>query len=148
MATNLKSRKPINLLIPEDFAAFPVWEYTIDEERIEGRDETWVRPVGRTVVPHRRYAHVAADFAAACGKEYNGYATVSTLDGPPEVCQGVIFHGRAVLFVSNPEAFGFRQSRGELLAALALAESELFPLSFRLRVPVEGQACHVTGVLP
>jgi hypothetical protein len=148
MTVNLKSRKPVNLLTPEDFTAFPIWEYTINEEKVEGRDETWVRPIGETVVPQQSYTHVAADFTAACGRAYNGYVTVSTLEDIPEVCQGVVFHGGQALFVSNPEALGFRQSRDELLATLALAESELFPLSFRLRVPVERQADQVVGVLP
>ena len=143
----LKSRKPVGRLTAKDFAAFPIWEYTIDEEGVEGRDETWVRPVATTVIPSQTYTHVAADFTAACGQAYNGYVTVSNLDGAAEVCQGVIFHGGLALFVSNPEAFGFRQSREELLAALALAESELFPLAFRLRALVEGQTEPVVGVL-
>lgn len=144
---NLESRKPVDLLTPEDFAVFPVWEYAIDEEGVEGSDETWVRPLGTTIVPLRGYTHVAADFTAICGRAYTGYVTLSTLDGVPGVCQGVIFHGGAPLFVSNPEAFGFRKSRDVLLAALTLAESELFPLSFRLRVPLEGQADQLCGVL-
>ncbi len=37
--------KPVDHLTPEDFQAFPVWEYDLDSEGIEGRDETWVRPV-------------------------------------------------------------------------------------------------------
>jgi hypothetical protein len=139
-------RKSVDLLTPEDFAVFPIWEY--DDEWIEGRDETWVRPIATAVVPQRSYTHVAADFTAACGRICNGYVTVSTLGRSPEVCQGVIFHGGAALFVSNPEAFGFRQSRNELLSTLTLSESELFPLSFRLRVPVEDYVGQVAGLLP
>jgi hypothetical protein len=37
--------KPVNQLTPEDLKMFPVWEYDLDGEALEGRDETWVRPV-------------------------------------------------------------------------------------------------------
>jgi hypothetical protein len=59
----------------------------------------------------------------------------------------VILHGREYLFVSNPEAFGFAESRSRLLAALSMTETEVFPLSFRLRVPVAG-AKYEGGALP
>src|SRR5271157_1145792 len=38
---------PVEQLTPEDLKAFPVWEYDLDGETIEGQDETWVRPVER-----------------------------------------------------------------------------------------------------
>lgn len=148
VAVSLQTRKPVDQLTFDDFAAFPVWAYADDEEGVEGHDETWVRPVDTVVVPKRSYAHVAGDFTAACGKQFAGFVTVSTLDGRPEVCQGVILHHGAYLFVSNLEAFGFDESRERLLGALHLRAPELFPLSFRLRVPVAGCAKYSGGVLP
>jgi hypothetical protein len=147
-AVNLKTRKPVDQLTLNDFAAFSVWEYATDEEGAEGRDETWVRPVDTSVVPKRSYTHVAADFTTASGKRFAGFVTVSTLEGAPDVCQGVILCDREYLFVANPEAFGFGESRGQLLAALSLTEPEVFPLSFRLRVPVAGRAKYQGGALP
>ena len=147
-AINLQTRKSVDRLTLDDFASFPVWEYADDEEGVGGRDETLVRPVDTAVVPKHSYTHVAAEFTAACGKQFTGFVTVSTLDGPPDVCQGVILHDREYLFVSNPEAFGFGESRERLLAILRLRELEVFPLSFRLRVPVAGRAKHKGGVLP
>jgi hypothetical protein len=41
----LKTRKPVDELLAEDFDAFPIWEFATDEEDVPGRDETWVRPV-------------------------------------------------------------------------------------------------------
>jgi hypothetical protein len=64
------------------------------------------------------------------------------------VCQGVVVHNRKYLFVSNPEAYGFDESRKQLLTAVQLTEADMFPLSFRLRVPVAGHAKHTGGVLP
>lgn len=147
-AISLETRKPVDKLTLSDFKAFPVWEYAIDEEAREGRDETWVRPVNTSVVPRRSYTHVAADFSAPCGKQFLGYVTVSTLDGPPDVCQGVIHCNRNYLFIPNPEQFRFEDSRKELLDTLGLKESELFPLSFRLCLPVAGWPKYLGGQLP
>ena len=144
----LETRKPVDQLTLADFGAFPVWEYADDEEEIEGRDETWVRPLDTSAVPRESYTHVAAEFTAACGKQFAGFVTVSTLDGLPDVCQGVIFNDLESLFVSNPEAWGFEESRRHLLTAVQLSEAEMFPLSFRLRVPVAGHGQYTGGVLP
>lgn len=144
---NLQTRKPVTELNVDDFATFPVWEYADDEEGAEDRDETWVRPVDTTIVPKRSYTHVAADFATACGKQLAGFVTVSTLDGSPEACQGVVFHDGVFLFVSNPGAFGFNESRKHLLSALGLSEPEVFPLSFRLKVAMADQPNYSGGVL-
>jgi hypothetical protein len=144
----LRTRKPVDQLTRRDFATFPVWEYASDEEGIAGRDETWVRPVDTTVVPNRRYTLVGADFTAACGKEYAGSVTVSTLDGDPEISQGAILYKGKSLFISSPENFFFRESLKQLLAALGLKKAEIFPLSFRLRVPVAGYPKYAGGVLP
>src|ERR1700733_14782870 len=138
MGSARNTRKPVNLLTAEDFAAFPIWEYASDEEGVPGQDETWVRPVDSHAVPKYAYLHVAAQFTAANGRQLSGCVTVSTLNGPPEACQGAVFHGGVGLFVSNPKAICFRQSRDELLTALGLAETDLFPLSFRLQVPIDG----------
>lgn len=46
LPTTLKTRKPVDQLLPEDLDAFPVWEFATDEEGVPERDETWVRPVG------------------------------------------------------------------------------------------------------
>jgi hypothetical protein len=148
MPRDLSTRKPVNRLTRADFTAFPIWEYAEDEEGVERQDETYVRPVDSPVVPRAGYTHVAAEFTAPNGRKYSGFVTVSTLDIAPDVCQGVIFHGRASLFVSNPEAFGFQESRKQLLAALKVREDEVFPLSFRLNAPIAGHTSPFAGVLP
>lgn len=144
----LETRKPVHQLTLADLTTFPVWEYALDEEGVEGRDETWVRPVDTPVVPKDGYTLVSADFTASCGRTFAGFVTLSTLDGPPDVCQGVVFHDRQYLCVSNPEACDFEQSRKDLLTTVRLTEGEMFPLSFRLRVPVADRANYTGGVLP
>jgi hypothetical protein len=45
MEQNEEMAKRVQDLTPEDLNMFPVWEYDLDEEASEGRDETWVRRV-------------------------------------------------------------------------------------------------------
>lgn len=45
MPTTAETRKPIDGLTLADLEAFPIWEFAIDEEGVEGQDETWVRPL-------------------------------------------------------------------------------------------------------
>lgn len=142
------TRKPVNLLTRDDFSAFPIWEYADEEETTEDRDETWVRPVPGQYVPARNYTLVAADFEASSGLRFQGYVFVSTLEDTPDACQGVIWSGPVEFFVSNPEAVGYERSRSELLAGLGSAEHELFPLSYRLRIPIEGMEGLWSGTLP
>jgi len=145
---SLKTRKPVQKLSPKDFDAFPIWQYADDEEGHEDRDETWVRPVDSPTVPRRVYCHVAADFITPIDTKFFGFVTVSTLDGTPDVCQGTILRNRKSLFISNPEAFCFDDSRRDLLTSLGLTEDQVFPLSFILRVPVAGHAKYKGGTLP
>jgi hypothetical protein len=125
-----------------------VWEFASDEEGVEGQDETWVRPVDTGVVPKRSYMHVAAEFVTINKEKFTGFVTVSTLDGTPDVCQGVILHERDYLFVSNSEASRFDDSRQDLLKTLRLSERQVFPLSFKLKVPVAGHKKYTGGILP
>jgi hypothetical protein len=147
-SVDVHTRKPVDDLTLDDLAAYPVWEYATDEEGGEERDESWVRPSMTLVVPQRSYTHVASTFTTPSGKHYAGFVTVSTLHHLPDVCQGVIIHDREQLFVANPEAFGFRESRRYLLVTLGLTEAEVFPLSFRLRIPVAGHSLYTGGALP
>ncbi len=54
MGVTLETRKHIDKLTISDFSTFPGWEFDIDEEGTEGRDETWVRPLDTQVVPAGR----------------------------------------------------------------------------------------------
>ncbi|MBN1909484.1 MAG: hypothetical protein JW818_07090 [Pirellulales bacterium] len=145
---NLQTRKPVDKLDLSDFTAYPVWEYADDEEAAEGQDETWVRPVDTSVVPNGGYCLVAVEFTAANGGKFDGFVTISTLDKSPDVCQGSIIDGAEHLFVSNSEACGRDESRTKLLKKLKLKEADLFPLAFRLGVPVARHKKYTGGTLP
>jgi hypothetical protein len=45
MAATLATRKPIDQITVADLVDFPIWEFCLDEEGVEGMDETWVLPL-------------------------------------------------------------------------------------------------------
>lgn len=146
--TTLETRKPIDRLTRGDLSTFPVWEFALDEEGIEGRDETWVRPLDTQVVPRGQYSlQVATDFTVACGRTYGGFIDVTTAEEPIEICGGVILDGSDYLVIPSPEMFDYTKARAEFLSRLGLSESEMFPISYTLRVPVEGEQARRAGSL-
>ena len=79
MGVSLRTRKPVNQLTLDDFAAFPIWEYADDAEGVEGSGrDVGAGPVGTSVVPKRAYTHVAAGIhrslrQAVCGIHHHLY---------------------------------------------------------------------------
>ena len=147
MALTPLTPKPVGSLTLADLAAFPIWEYADDEEGLEGRDETWVRPVDARAVPRRSYVLVAAGFRAACGREFEGTISVSRLEEPSEIFNGVIHGGEDYYLVPNAELAFFDQALTDLLTGLGLSESELFPIAYTLRVPFDGEWECRSGIL-
>jgi hypothetical protein len=141
-----RTSKPIESLTLADLAAFPIWEYD-DEGVIEGRNETWVRPIDSRTVPGRSYTIVAADFRAACGRESQGFLHVSRLEDPAEFFNGVIHEGNGSYLIPNPDLIFFDRAMAKLLKGLGLSEPKLFPITFSLRVPFDGERECRGGIL-
>jgi hypothetical protein len=73
MAATIATRKPIDQITVADLVDFPIWEFCLDEEGVEGMDETWVRPLAAAAVPNGAYSlSVAAEFETASGLRVNG----------------------------------------------------------------------------
>src|SRR2546428_2457275 len=142
------TRKPVDRLTPNDFSAFPIWEYALDEEGIEGRDETWVRPLTARVVPRGQYSlQVAADFKAASGRSYSGFLNVTTAEESVEIGGGVILYGSNYLPIPIRKMFSFEKLKEVLLSRLGLSEAEVLPITYTLRVPIEGEQALRSGKL-
>lgn len=140
MAASLSTRKSITDLTPADLEAFPVWEFAMDEEDVEGQDETWVRPVDSSVAPLDRVAmQVATEFRAAGGTRYPGFSMVTTRPGDMEVEPVVLLVGGGYLHADDPD---------ELLEATGLTAAELLPMTYELRVLIEGEQELRGGALP
>lgn len=129
MKPSLKTRKPIDELRIADVDAFPVWEFATDEEGNEDQDETWVRPMRVKQIPSDAYSLlVSANFTAPNGAKYKGIVGVSTAAG---------FEAR---YGRRFKAGARRRERARRKA------KDLFPLSYRLAVRVEGEAALREGV--
>src|SRR5688572_20988439 len=101
----LASRKPINRITTQDLDAYPIWEFATDEEDIEGRDETWIRPVPANSVPRNAHSlSVAADFVTSSGKVLPGIIGVTTVDGL-EFGHGALLVEGDYLFVPTSQFF-------------------------------------------
>lgn len=149
MTITLKTRKPIHRLNLGDLDAFPVWEYAADEDTAAGQDGTWVRPLKNPSIPKGKYSlTVAADFKTANGRSYRGFVGVTTADKGFEIGPGVILDGRyPYLFIPSPESVTAK-AKGELAAGLGLHEAEVFPMDYKLRVPMQREKVRRSGQLP
>lgn len=70
-------RKQVYELTPEDLDRFPIWEFRLDAEGEEGRDEATVRPYASVgpLDPTERMFIVRALFTLIDGTKLNGYCT-------------------------------------------------------------------------
>ncbi len=156
MTATLNTRKPVVKLKVSDFRSFPIWEFAIDEEGENGQDETWVRPVQRSLIPLGAYSLlVAADFTMSSGRRLTGCMSVSTADRKVEISPGAVL-GR-VGYKTLPtvsRALAVRRQydwsisgRDALIRALGLRENEIFPLRYMLRIVIRGEKNLRTSVL-
>jgi hypothetical protein len=155
MPTTLKSRKPVNELTVADLAAFPIWEFATDEEDIEGRDETWVRPVKTNEVPRDAYSQlVATDFTTVSGVMWQGFMTVTTTDAIEVTPGSLVGEGCYLVLPSMADERARREgldwpieARQDLLRVLGRPARAVFPISYTLRVRIRGEKQLRSGVV-
>lgn len=153
MAT-AETRKPVNELAVEDLRSFPIWEYCLLEEGVEGMDETWVRPLVASVVPADAYSlQVATSFKLSDGSFFDGFVDLTTAsieelgdqDGR-EFMAAMFVEGTRAL-VMPKTVFGFLESRRELALVLGRDLELIFPIAYELKVRVDGERILRKGVL-
>ena len=150
MAATLATRKPIDQITVADLVDFPIWEFCLDEEGVEGMDETWVRPLAAAVVPNGAYSlSVAAEFETASGLRVNGLIGVTTAEGEVEIAYPVLLFDGKYLFVPSQHDMQIGPDDEKLRRAVvdALGPSPVFPLRYRLSVSIEGEASHREGTV-
>jgi hypothetical protein len=153
MAATIATRKPIDQITVADLVDFPIWEFCLDEEGVEGMDETWVRPLAAAAVPNGAYSlSVAAEFETASGLRVNGLIGVTTAEGEVEIAYPVLLFDGKYLFVPGKhdmriDALREHDERLRWAIADALGTSPVFPLRYRLSVPIEGEASHREGIV-
>jgi hypothetical protein len=135
------SAKPIDELSADDLHAHPIWEYAMDEE--EEHDETYVRPVTASSVPRELHVvyHAACEVVAATGKSYTAFMSI---------CNGAL-HTEAPVVVGNageywPLDLPHDYQPAKFKQLFGVTRSALFPMRWRLRVPVAGESEPRSGV--
>jgi hypothetical protein len=137
----MPSAKPIDELSAEDLHTHPIWEYAMDEE--EEHDETYVHPVAAPSVPRELHVvyHAACELITASGKSYAGFMSI---------CNGAL-HGEAPVVVGNAGEYwpldlphDYQPTKFKQL--FGVTHSALFPVRWRLRVPIAGELEPPTGV--
>ena len=96
-------RKPVDKITVDDFRSFPVWEYSNDEEGIDGRDETWMKPVLRWPVRSLSNRIAATEVRLAGGRQCMAALSNVHLDDPSDrehflVVDGIVTLRRVHLF--------------------------------------------------
>jgi len=148
------TRKPVDDLTVEDFLAYPIWEFALDEEGIEGRDETWVRPVDSKQVPKGEYSQlVGSEFVTAGGENLHGFMVVSTCDGVEVQAGSLVGDGYYLPLPQMSEENARKdapwevRARHELEKALGGRGLRVFPLSYTLRAAIQGETVARSGVV-
>ena len=150
MAATIATRKPIDQITVADLVDFPIWEFCLDEEGVEGMDETWVRPLAAAEVPDGAYSlSVATTFETASGLRVNGLIGVTAVEGEVEIAYPVLLFDGKYLFVPSQHNTQISAADEKLRAAIAdaLGTSPVFPLRYRLSVLIEGEASHREGTV-
>src|SRR5581483_347371 len=153
MAATIATRKPIDQITVADLVDFPIWEFCLDEEGVDGMDETWVRPLAAAAVPNGAYSlSVAAEFETASGLRVNGLIGVTTTECEVEIAYPVLLFDGKYLFVPSKREMRIDalQEHDEKLrqdVVDALGPSPVFPLRYRLSVCIEGEASDREGTV-
>lgn len=145
----IRVRKQVYELTLDDLSTFPVWEFRLDQEGEEGRDESTVRPYTPSgpLDPTDRMFVVRAVFTLADGTRMRGYFTPPGRgDASIGTLQPIIVTGRGqVRFWCGTAAPGAKRlARSyELLAKDA---KHVFPVQFESDVELAGGP--VSGSVP
>lgn len=122
-------------LTPSDLAAYPVWEFALDEEGEEGQDEATVRPLpDQDVVFNGDVAR--ATFVAADGTQFTGYVTPDPGRDPGWLQPTIVTEHGQVNFWFGWQENGVTDGMiGPLYERLSKSPEELFPLTYRVDLP-------------
>jgi len=142
-------RKQVSDLTPADLKEFPVWEFALDEEGVEGQDEATVRPMPAAYAldPGAGTLVVRATFRLADGTKMEGYLT-PPLDAEPglgsiqPVIVGAFGQVGFWMGVIRPPP----SDLAKFYLRLGKSASQVFPLQFESNVELKGG--RVSGTIP
>ena len=141
MTIDLDSRRSIRKIACEDFAAYPVWEWALNEEHTEGQGVSFVRPTALASLPLGLDCH------------YIVSATATLSDGSTlPACVEVSVRAKKVrvepmfIFLQDRHLdFGGAETRTVLSHYAKRADAR--PVSWELAVPFDGESAALKGAV-
>jgi len=132
-------RKQVYNLTIADMADFPVWEFALDEEEVEGQDEATVRPYVFTppLDPRDGMFAVRAEFFLADGTSATGYLTPQPAVDLSSIQPIVIAGDKQIGFWSGMRV-PTREEISSHYEALGKSSKQVFPIRFRSVVELVG----------
>ncbi len=87
MNIDLSTRRSIRKVSYADFAAYPVWEWALDEDEQMGAGESFIRPTTLDTIPPTRALHyiVSASTTLSDGTVLPSCLEVTTRNGKPHI---------------------------------------------------------------
>lgn len=142
-------RKQVYELTPEDLSQFPIWEFRLDGEGEEGRDESTVRPytAAGPLDPENRMFVVRTVFTFTDGSRRYGYCTPPLRgDASIGILQPIIVteRGQVRFWCGTTAPDSKRLARSYQL--LGREAQRVFPLQFETEVALVGGP--VSGSVP
>ncbi len=143
--------KPVQSVTPEDFAMFPVWEYDLDAEATEGRDETWVRPVEQypvtdldnRVIRASVFLHNGAQMVACLGN-----VALDNAESTREfLTLSLWFRGEWVDLARYFDVDHAQRGPEALSRRLGLPVTEVFPISYDISEHAKGLDSVLQGIV-
>jgi hypothetical protein len=134
-------RRQVYELSLQDLADYPVWEFCSDEESVEGQDEATVKPANVTHATDEAGAYVfAVDVVYADGERAIGYRYSGSVKefGTIQPCV-VTASGQVSFWYGMLRFVDIEAVKTDAYARLRKTSTDLFPIEFLTRVPVEGQ---------
>jgi len=126
--------KPVESLTPKDLEEFPVWEYDLDNEADDGRDETWVRPVTKYPVKDLGNRIISATVTLRNGIRMLGCFSniaLGSLDSTREFLTVSLWHqGQWIDLARYFDADYERRGPQALSQQLGLTVDEVFPIFY------------------
>ncbi len=141
----VKTRKPVNHLRPADFSLFPIWEYALDEEGVDGQDETWVRPLDAKTIRMGLWSLSAvAKFELPIGIKIPGFMGVTTAK-VVDIEGAVLLPRRKYVCIHTNK--NNSKSRRAAADALGLHVKAVFPMIFTLGILIGRESTPRQGII-
>jgi hypothetical protein len=144
----MRIRKQVYDLTLQDFEKWPVWEFALDEEGIEGQDEATVRPyTGGILDAGRGMLVVKATFTFSNGSTASGYLTPPPKgDASLGTIQPVVVTAAGQVPFWCGAVPPSEAQITDLYSTLGSERSRVFPAEFESCLPIRGRP--IRGKIP